>query len=370
MKTVITNATIFTGDDVLYGKSILVENNRILAVGEHTDDGTRKIDLAGKNIAPGFIDIQINGGTERYFSQTPDVATLDDIRQACCAYATPFIVPTLISSPIGVILQAIDAVKQYRLQHPGILGMHLEGPFFHPEKRGAHNPEFIREPTNEEIEKILLHGKGVIKIMTIAPEMFTDEQIEMLLASGIVIAAGHTQMTYEQAQHYFSKGIHLVTHFYNAMTQMGHRECGMVGAVFDSEHVYASLILDGGHCHYAAARVAYRQKQEKLFLITDASFIGRRKKCFDWEGLKIEMIDGFYRDTNGNLAGAAISMPEAVKNAVDYIGASMQEAIEMATSLVARAIKMENQIGYIKPGYPACFTVFDDALHNVQSLVV
>ena len=169
------------------------------------------------------------------------------------------------------ILEAIEDVKKFMSTHnKGVLGMHLEGPFINPEKRGAHNKDVIRKPSNAELEEIIRYGKGVIKVMTIAPEQFTDEQLEMLLESGIILSAGHSATSYEQAQYYFNKGIHLVTHLYNAMTQMGHRNPGTVGAVFDNDEVYAPIILDGAHCDYAAARIAYKIKRDKLFLISDA----------------------------------------------------------------------------------------------------
>ena len=370
MATAIINARIFTGDSVEDFSNIIIENGAVSALTNEFPADIPVIDLKGKNISPGFIDIQINGGREKYFSQTPDEDTLEDIYSACCDYATPFILPTLISSPLPVILKAIESVRRFKQKYPGVLGMHLEGPFFHPEKRGAHNPSIIRKPTDEELKTIISHGKDVIKVMTIAPEQFSESQLELLLESGILLSAGHTTMTYDQAQHCFRKGISLVTHLFNAMTQMGHRECGLVGAVFDNSDVYAPIILDGGHCHYAAARIAYRQKQDKLFLITDSSFLGRQKKRFGWEGFNIEMNDGFYRDQQGSLAGAAISMPEAVKNAVKHLGVTLQDAVEMATSRVALAIGMQDKIGYIKPGYLAKFAVFNHDFSQVQNLML
>jgi N-acetylglucosamine-6-phosphate deacetylase len=370
MIQVITNAQIFTGESVLANQNILVENGKIISIETDFPSDAEVINLNGKNIASGFIDIQINGGKNKYFSQTPDEETLSDIYEVCRNYGTPFILPTLISSPLDVILKAIDAVRKFRDRHSSVLGMHLEGPFLNPLKHGAHDPKIIRKPTNEALQKIIENGKDVIKVITIAPECFTDEQIEMLLASGIIISAGHSEMNYDQAQRYFNKGIHLVTHLFNAMTQLGHRECGTVGAVFDNDKVFAPIILDGGHCHYAAARIALKQKNDKLFLITDSSFLGRQKKRFIWEGLNIEMINDYYRDMQGNLAGAAISMPEAVKNAMEHLNVPLQDAIEMATSRVARAIKMDDEIGFIKSGYPATFVVFDNELSAVESLLL
>lgn len=370
MSTLIINAKIFSGEALITGKNILIDNGKIVSLTKNITKGVSVIDLKGKNIAPGFIDIQINGGKTRYFSQTPDEQTLDDIYTSCCEYATPFILPTLISSPLEVILTAIDTVRRYRKDHPGVLGMHLEGPFFNPAKRGAHNPNIIRKPTEKELKTILEHGRDVIKVMTIAPEMFTRKQLKLLLDSGIILSAGHSDITYRAAQEIFSSGVQLVTHLYNAMSPLNHRACGLVGAVFDNENVFAPIVLDGGHCDYAAARIAHKIKGDKLFLISDSSFLGRHKRKFDWDILSMKMTRGFYRDADGNLAGAAISMPEAVQNAVRHIGVSPQEAIEMATSRAARAIKMDHQVGFIKKDYPANFVVFDDDLTEFQPLMV
>lgn len=369
MKAII-NCNVFTGEEVTKEGFILVDNNKILTVGTGNAGDVEKIDLLGKNISAGFIDAQLNGGYTRYFSQTPDTQTLSEMLLASSYYGTPYFLPTLITSPEQVILDAIDAVKSFRETHPTVLGMHLEGPFINPDKRGAHSATIIRQPTNQELKTIIKKGSDVIKVMTIAPECFSDYQLDMLLETGIVLSAGHSMMTYEQAQYYFDKGIQLVTHLYNAMTQFGHRNPGMIGAVFNNENVFAPIILDGGHVHFAAAKAAYIQKREKLFLISDASFLGRKKTSLDWKGLHIKMVDGYYRDNFGNLAGAAISLPEAAKNAIIHLKLPLQSAIEMCTSRVAQAIKMADKIGYIKPGYPAVFTTFDNQLKEIKTLIL
>ncbi len=368
MLKAIVNATIFTGSDMVKGASILIEDGKILEVSASLPANVAIIDAAGKNIAPAFIDIQPNGGYDLYFSKELSEAALQDMYQASIDHGTGYILPTLISSPFETILKGIEVVKNFMQQQPGVLGMHLEGPFINVNKRGAHPAAVIRKPTDEELQQIIAVGRGVIKIITIAPECFTDDQLQLLLDSGINIAIGHTNVTYEQAQYYFSKGIGLVTHLYNAMNQMGHRECGLVGAIFDNENVYAPIILDGGHCHYAAARVAYKQKGDKLILLSDAAFLGRKKEVFDWENLSIKMVDGYYRDGAGNLGGAAISMIDAVKNAMTHLQVTLQETIEMATSRVAKAIKMDDRIGRIQPGYDARFVLFDDDLNSVEFL--
>ncbi|RYD75919.1 MAG: N-acetylglucosamine-6-phosphate deacetylase, partial [Sphingobacteriales bacterium] len=340
------------------------------AIQKHAPYDAELIDMQGSNIAPGMIDIQINGGEALYFSENPNQQALQDICDSSLKYGATHVLPCLISSPKEKILEAIESVKNFKAGNSMVIGMHLEGPFMNPEKRGAHSKDIIRKPTNNELEEIIRHGKGTIKMMTIAPEMFTDEQVDMLLESGIVVSAGHSNMNYEQAQHYFNKGIKLVTHLYNAMTQMGHREPGIVGAVFNNENVYAPIILDGAHCHYAAAQVAYKIKKNKLFLLSDAAFLGRKKQSFDSPLLNATLVDGFYRNKDGNLAGAAISMIEAVQNAINHVHIPLVEAVQMASLHVAKAIGMDDKLGKVEPGYPASFICFNDDFSACKTVLL
>ena len=371
MKQCITNSIIHTGEEVLYGKNIIAEHGLIQTITNEKPEGVAVIDLKGLNIAAGFIDIQINGGEKFYFTQTPEAATLQDICDASLQHGATHILPCLISSSHQTILQAIDTIKEFMKSHPAVIGMHLEGPFINPQKRGAHVAALIRKPTDTELQEIIHFGKGIIKVMTVAPECFTDEQLAMMQDNGIILSAGHSTINCKQAQYYFSKGITLVTHLFNAMTQFGHREPGLVGAVLQNDDVYAPIILDGQHCDYVAAQVAYKAKGEKLFLISDAAFLGRKVKAFSWGDFNMQLTeDGNYRNTDGNLAGASISMIEAVQNAKQHLNISTAEAIKMATCRVAKAIRCEDKIGYIKVGYPATFVQFDDDLKNIESLVL
>lgn len=369
MKKAIINARIFTGEKIITNKSIILEDGIITAIQKSVPKNIEAMDLSGFNVSAGFIDTHINGGEKYYFTNNPTEETLHDIYTASLKYGTTHVLPCLITSPLENILRGIEVVKNYRKKYNnGVLGMHLEGPFISPAKRGAHLLEYVRKPTNSELEEIIKYGKDVICLMTIAPEVFTDVQLDMLLESGITISAGHSNMTYKQAQYYFSKGINLVTHLYNAMNQFGHREPGLVGAVFDNENVYAPIILDGFHCDYAAARIAHQQKKEKLFLISDALFLSRKIEQFNWGSFDATLREGSYRNSENNLAGAAISMAEAVANAVEYVGFSLEEAIYAATIIPAKAIGMANKIGKIAVGYPAKFTKFSDDLKTVQVL--
>jgi N-acetylglucosamine-6-phosphate deacetylase len=370
MKQAIVNAIIHTGDEILNNSVVIIENGVILSVQKETPKEIEIIDLKGSHLSAGFIDIQINGGEKQYFSQYPTEETIQDIYESSLKYGTTHTLPCLVSSSKETILQGIDAIRNYKAKHNnGVMGMHLEGPFLNPLKRGAHSLNQVRKPTNSELEEIIRYGKEVIKVITIAPECFSEEQLEMLLESGIVISAGHSTMTYKEAQYYFSKGINLVTHLFNAMTQFGHREPGLVGATFENDTVYAPVILDGAHCDYAAARLAYTLKKDKFFLISDAAFLGRKVSNFKWENFDAHLENGFYRNDEGNLAGASISMEEAVRNAHKHLDVTIDEAIKMATCRVASAIKMEDKLGKIKPGYPASFVRFNDDLSKMESLI-
>lgn len=369
MKQAIINTTVHTGDEIITNGVIIIENGTIVSVQKEIPNDIETIDLKGNHIAAGFIDIQINGGERLYFSQTPTEETIQDIYDSSLKYGTTHVLPCLISSSHETILQGIEAVRTYmKKHHNGVIGMHLEGPFLNPLKRGAHSIDQVRKPTNAELEEIIRLGKDVIKVITIAPECFTEEQLNMLIKSGIVISIGHSTVTHKEAQFYFSKGLKLVTHLFNAMTQFGHREPGLVGAAFENENVYAPVILDGAHCDYTAAKLTYKLKQDKFFLISDATFLGRKVANFKWDNFDAHLENGFYRNDDGNLAGATISMLEAVQNAYNHLEVSADEAIKMATSRVAAAIGLEEQFGKIKAGYPASFVQFNEDLSEIETL--
>lgn len=317
-------------------------------------------------LSAGFNDIHINGGSRHHFTGEPEEHTLHDIATSSEALGTAYTLPTLVTSPIENILKGVSVVKNFMQTHPhaGVLGMHLEGPFIHPAKRGAHLREYLLQPTDELISGIAREGSGVITLITIAPELFSDRQIAMLKEAGIVVSAGHSNATYEEAQSAFERGINLVTHLYNAMSGFGHRAPGLAGATFDNGKVYAPIIVDGAHCHFASARIAHRIKKEKLFLISDALFTGDQMTYFKWENFDAYLQDGKYVNSEGNLAGAAICLGDAVRNAVRELGIGVQEAVEMATIRPAQALGLQHRLGKVAPGYPAVFTSFDDSLQS------
>ncbi len=371
MKQAIVNCTIHTGQEVIEKNVIIIEDGIIRSLQKEVPENYQLIDLNGYNIAAGFLDIHINGGEQFHFSKHPTEEAIHDIYESSLKGGTTHMLPCLISSSHENILKGIEAVKNYRIKYNnGVIGMHLEGPFLNPIKRGAHLAKYVRTPTHAELEEIIHYGKDVIKLITIAPECFTDKQIDMLMESGIIVSAGHSNATYEQSANAFSKGIKLITHLYNAMTQFGHRSPGLVGAIFENENVFAPIILDGAHCDYAAARVAYKIKKDKLILISDALFLGRKVKEFKWDEFNAKLVDGFYRNEEGNLAGAAISMADAVRNAVTHLNVSVKEAIAMATCRPAKAIQLDNNVGSIKVGFPASFVKFSNDLKLIEAMVL
>jgi N-acetylglucosamine-6-phosphate deacetylase len=358
---------LFTGSQVLKDQVVACDSGKIMSVEDYNG---QNVSQECECMAPGFIDIHINGGAQYYFSESPDVTSLKDIEDSCREEGTIYTLPTLITSPTENIFRGINAVKEYKSKHPGsgIIGIHLEGPFLHPVKRGAHMEKFLQRPTDALLKQIIAEGMDVVRMITIAPELFTEEQLDMLIESGITVSVGHSNATYEQAQRAFSKGINLVTHLFNAMSPFTHRAPGLIGAALDNENVYTPVIADGDHSHFASVSIAYKIKKDKFFLISDALFVGAKVKEFKWGEYEATLTGGKYINSEGNLTGAVISMGDAVRNIRKELHISLDEAIQMATLRPALALGIADKYGKIEPGYPARFTVFDEKLQRFKAL--
>ena len=238
----------------------------------------------------------------------------------------------------------------------GLLGLHLEGPYFNPEKRGAHPLQHIRKPNPAEVAELIERGKGIVRYMTVAPEQFDDASLDLLLQSDILIAAGHSNATFQQATHGIDKGIQRTTHLFNAMSPFQSREPGMVGAIYDRKP-WTSIIADGIHCDYNALKISKEILGEKLFLISDAvteSLSGDYRFRF-----KVDR----YVDEAGTLAGSALTMWQAVKNTVRHAHIPLEEALRMASTYPAQVVGEGHRLGKIAPGYAAHFVVFDENLN-------
>jgi N-acetylglucosamine-6-phosphate deacetylase len=350
------NAKIFTSEEVIDDQIILVEGDKISKIlsEENVDSDIQVIDLKGFNVAPSFIDIQIYGGGGSLYNSKTTEETIQNTYLEIRRQGTTHFQITLSSVPLDKMLEAIEVAKNYlKNGGKGLVGLHLEGPFFSFPKRGAHVAEFIRKPSNEELKIIIQACEGLPTYMTIAPEEFTDEQLEMLLESDIIIAAGHSSATYKQAKNAFQKGIKRVTHLFNAMSQLQGREPGLVGAAYHSE-AWASIIPDGIHVDFASIQISKKMMGKRLFIITDAV-------TDDTSGdYKFVHAGTHYTDTKGTLSGSALTMIQGVKNCVEKVEISLEESLRMASTYPAEVLDLDHRLGKIKPDYQANMVIFDD----------
>lgn len=372
MELCIRNALIFNGDEFLEGHVVKIREGIIEGVLEDNaprQSGVQNIDLDGHYLVPAFIDLQVNGGNSAFFTKELTLESLEQISQANQERGTLYFLPTLVTTSIENVLTALDCVRE-AMKNPelGILGMHLEGPFLNPQKKGAHSPAYLRKPTDELLDRLLIAGEGVLKMITIAPELFTEAQLLRLIDSGILIAAGHSMATFHEANQFFSQGVKMATHLFNAMSPFQSREPGLVGASFAHPSACASIIVDGDHVDFESVKIAYKLMKGRLFLISDAYFIGESRTHFNYQGLDIYFKDGKYVTSEGVLAGAKIAMLECLQNCVHKVQIPLEEALRMTTLYPAQLLQLDNQYGKVQTGYRADLLVLDKAL-NLKAIL-
>ena len=364
--TVLTNAMVFTGDELLDSGAVVVENGLVVDVRRERVrpcGASRTLDLQGRYLMPGFIDIQVNGGGGVLFNSAPTLETLRTIGDAHARFGTTSFMPTLISDSHDVMRKAVDAVRRARRARvSGVLGIHLEGPFLNPEKRGAHDATKLGRLDEEGMDIQMSLGTDGVTLVTLAPEMTAPAMIERLCSAGVVVFAGHSAADYEQSRNAISAGVSGFTHLFNAMTPMGSRAPGMVGAALESADSVFSIIADGHHVHPASLRVAIRAKRPgKAVLISDAMpTVGSPRTWFELNGERIELQDGVLRNSRGSLAGAHLTLLDAVGNVIRMTGVDWWEAVSMAACNPAGAIGVADHRGYIRPGYCADFVELDE----------
>jgi len=374
-------ATVFTGDGWLPNASVSIDNGRILTVTTGTAEGTDEtdtvVDLNGDYLVPGLIDLQLYGGSTRFLNEQPVPDTVWHIYDTHARNGTTTLLPTIHSTSLDVMQQAMSAVQTVRAENPfGVPGIHIEGPYFNPIKRGAHSAAYVRTPAAGELETLFGTNADVIRILTLAPEILTADQlvtIRNLKHPSTLLSLGHSNATYQQATDALNTGmIPLATHLYNAMRGFESREPGVVGAVFDHATVRASIIADGYHCDPAAIRIAHKILGDRLFLISDALFAsspgqpGPRAEFSLGEFVVHYESDpngpGRYVNNEGKLAGSALTLIDCVRVCVEKVGLSLTQALRMATVIPAEVINMDDQLGAIKPGYVANLVWLDKAL--------
>ncbi|MEP7277687.1 MAG: N-acetylglucosamine-6-phosphate deacetylase [Bacteroidota bacterium] len=350
------NARVFTGEKFLDNMAVLTEANTVkeLVAPDKIPPGAEKIDLANRILAPAFTDIQIYGANGKLFSQELSPAAIQDTYEYCLAGGASHFFITLSTNSMDVFFRGIDAVKAYwRQGGKGMPGLHLEGPYLNPVKKGAHVEKYIKRPTVEEVEKLLDYGRGVIKIMTLAPEQCDGNIIQLLQDNDIVVSAGHSNAGYQEAMAAFDKGIPAATHLFNAMSAFQHREPGLVGAIYNHSRVMSSIVPDGIHVDFAVLRISKKIMKERLFIITDAvTATAKGDYPHVFKGDRYTMPDG-------TLSGSALTMIKGVKNLVTEAGIDLEEALRMASLYPAMLVGRDRQNGRIEKGFAADFVVFD-----------
>lgn len=359
----LANAYVLTDNGFQSGIAVLVENGRIAALLSESElpGDVQRQDLHGNYLLPGFIDIQVNGGGGVLFNNAPSVEALRTLAAGHRKFGSTGLLPTLISDDAEVMREAVEAVRRAIAEGvPGVLGIHLEGPYIAPARKGTHNPDKFRVPDAAEIEMATSLDNGVT-LITLAPERVPAATIRAMVARGAKVCAGHTAATYEETRAGLDAGISGFTHLYNAMTPLQGREPGVVGAALEDPHSWCGVIVDGVHVHPASLRVALAAKPRgKVVLVTDAMpMVGSDDPSFDLYGETITAKDGVVRNAAGSLAGSALDMATAVRNTVNLLGLPLDEAARMASAYPARFLGIDAVRGRIAEGLAADFVALD-----------
>jgi N-acetylglucosamine-6-phosphate deacetylase len=327
----------------------------IVPVGE-VPGGATTIDVRGNLLAPGFVDLQCNGGGGVLFNDTPSVDALRAIGAAHARYGTTGFLPTLISDDLPTMLNAVTAVNAAIAEGvPGVLGIHLEGPFLNVEKKGIHDPAKIRALTAADVDAILADPPSTT-LVTLAPELAPSAGLARLREAGVRLCAGHTNATFAQMRAGFDAGITGVTHLFNAMSPLRAREPGAVGAALLTPECWCCIIADGHHVHPATLKLALAAKGslDRVILVTDAMpTVGQAEKTFMLNGQAITVADGVCQNDRGTLAGSDLDMAQAVAKAVALLDIEPVDALRMASLHPARYLGLEGTIGALGPGMAA-----------------
>lgn len=371
----LTQGRIYTGHEILDDHAVVIADGLIERVCPLAElpAGIATRDVKGAIIAPGFIDVQLNGCGGVQFNDDINaisVETLNIMQRANEKSGCTSFLPTLITSSDELMTRAVEVMRAYLAQNAHqALGLHLEGPWLSVAKKGTHDPALIRQP-DPALVNFLCENADVITKVTLAPEVAGSEVIRQLQAAGIIVSAGHSHATYQEAKNGITAGISFATHLYNAMPTLTGREPGLIGALFDSPDVYCGIIADGLHVHFANVRNAKRIKGDKLVLVTDATApAGATIDQFIFAGKTIYYRNGLCVDENGTLSGSALTMIEAVENCVEHAGISLDETLRMATLYPARAMGVDKQLGSVEAGKVANLTVFTRDYKIIQTIV-
>jgi len=349
------NGRVLIGSAFEEGRAVVIEGGRIAAIVPNGDvpAGTRSLDLGGHFLMPGFIDTQVNGGGGVLFNDRPDADAIAAIGAAHRRFGTTGFLPTLISDDMAKVRAAMEAVRTASV--PGLLGIHLEGPFLNLAKRGIHEAAHIRAMAEADLALLKQPVGAGRTLVTLAPEKVGPAAIRALADAGVIVAAGHSEADWATVVDALDHGLAGFTHLFNAMSPLQSRAPGMVGAALDDGRGHIGIIVDGRHVHPAVLRIAIRAGgAERFMLVTDAMpSVGLREKSFELQGRTIRVEDGVCVDSAGTLAGSDLDMASAVRNAVAMLGLSLAEAANMAGRNPARFLGLGGELGRIAVGYRA-----------------
>jgi len=367
MRTALVNGRVLTGQGIVGGRTLLLSGARIEALVGPEDSRCRDaviVDLGGQLLLPGFIDVQVNGGGGVLFNDEPSAESIRAIGAAHRRFGTTGFLPTLISDDLDTIVRAIAAVQTaLDAGMPGVLGVHIEGPFLNSARRGVHDSKHLRL-LDSGLVTLLSRLRAGRTILTLAPEMTTPDIIAKLAAAGILVSAGHSEASYAETTAAIAHGLRGFTHLFNAMARLEPRAPGIVGAALYDESTWCGIIVDGHHVDPVMLKLALRCKRhDRFMLVTDGMpAVGSEASTFVLQGRTIRVVDGICRDENGTLAGTALDMAAAVRNAVSLLGLDVVEAARMASEYPAEFLGLGNELGRIAPGYRANLVLMDDEL--------
>jgi N-acetylglucosamine-6-phosphate deacetylase len=374
MRTALVNGRVLTDSGFVTDRAVLLEGERIADVVNPEDPRVASAvmrDLQGKLLLPGFIDTQVNGGGGVLFNDDPSVAAIRAIGAAHRRFGTTGFLPTLISDDLDVVARAVAAVQAaIDAGVPGVLGIHIEGPFLNVERKGVHDPAKLRELDDSAVG-LLTSLKNGRTLVTLAPEMTTPAIIRRLAGANVVVSAGHSNATYAQIVDALDNGLTGFTHLFNAMSQLTGREPGVVGAALEHQDSWCGVIVDGHHVSPVVLRLALRCKRhERFMLVTDGMpSIGTTDKTFELQGRPISVVDGQLRDEMGRLAGSHTDMASAVRNTIAMLDLDLPTAVSLASRNPATFLGLDTQFGRIAPGYRADLVLADDALNVLDTWI-
>lgn len=360
MKFTLIAEQLFDGESFHQDVPVTIEDGLIASF--DTALGAKEVRYTG-TLVPGFIDVQVNGGGGALFNTSPTVACIETIGKAHARFGTTGFLPTLITDNVQVMAKAADAVASAVAQKSaGVLGVHFEGPHLSVPKKGVHPQGFIREITEAELAIFCRQDLG-IRVVTLAPENVSPEVIRLLVESGVKVCLGHSNADYDTVVAALKAGATGFTHLYNAMSPLGSREPGVVGAAIESETAWCGLIVDGHHVHPAAARIALRAKPRgKMMLVTDAMPpVGMDDETsFELFGTQVLRVGDRLNAVTGELAGCVLDMASAVRNTVNMLGLPLGEALRMAALYPAEFLGIADSVGRLAVGQRADLLLLDN----------